>query len=160
MDSIAICTLLILALALFFAEVLVPSGGLLGVGAMACLISGIVMLFKVNTTAGLAASTVTVLVLPILIIYALKFMPRTPVARILALTHRQKRLTGNQDTADEPELVGTFGKALNDLRPVGTCLIKGRRHDCLAASGVIAAGCRVQVVSVDGIQIKVVKVDQ
>ena len=157
--------LMVLAMALFFAELLVPSGGLLGVGAVACVIAGIVMLFKVHTTAGLAGTTVTVLTLPFLIVFALKVMPRTPIARHLALTHRQRRLTDPEQSEggsapSENELVGSFGKVLSDLRPVGTCLINGHRHDCIAATGVIKAGSRIRVVSVDGIQIKVAREDE
>lgn len=164
MDPMLIWAVLLmtLAMAFFFAELLVPSGGLLGMGAVACVIAGIVMLFKIDTTAGLAGTTLTVLILPFLIVFALKIMPRTPIARKLALTHSQRRLTDpergeGRSVPGEKELVGSFGEVLSDLRPVGTCLIHGHRHDCIAATGVITAGCRVRVISVDGIQIKVVK---
>jgi membrane-bound serine protease (ClpP class) len=51
--------------------------------------------------------------------------------------------------------VGTTGKSLTELRPVGTCLLDGKRQECLSESGVIEPGVQVKVVSSDGMQVKV-----
>ena len=151
------------ALILFFTEVFVPSGGVIGVAAAIALLAGIVLLFKVNTLIGLSAAVVSLMALPILFGVAIKMWPNTPIARLLALQTRQQRLmdpSGEPDMGREglrppPPPVEAHGEALTDLRPVGTCKINGQRTECLATGGMINAGCRVRVVSVEGMQIKV-----
>ena len=159
--SIGLAILLIVVAALLLAaELLVPSGGLLGIGSAVSLIAGITIVFQVNTTAGLVVSALTIVATPLLIMLMMKYLPYTPVARRLMLSYRQQRLTNPEDDssaapADADSLVGATGKALSDLRPVGTCLINDKRYDCLAAAGVIPTGCTIRVISVDGMQIKV-----
>jgi membrane-bound ClpP family serine protease len=51
--------------------------------------------------------------------------------------------------------VGHKGEATTELRPVGTCVIDGRREECLATTGVIERGTPIEVVSQDGMYIKV-----
>ena len=150
------------ALVLFMVEVFVPSGGLLGFTAAVVGVIGLVMLFSVNTTLGLIAAIAILIALPILLGYAIKLWPSTPLARLLTLHTQQQRLThsptdGTTSGADDA-LLGSVGQAVTALRPVGSCKIDGRRLDCLSATGVIEAGEQVKVVSVDGMQIKVVKV--
>lgn len=152
--------LIVVATLLLAAELFVPSGGLLGISSAVSLIAGIALVFQVNTTAGLVVSALTTVAAPLLIILMMKYLPYTPVVRKLMLSHRQQRLTNPEDDsptapADADSLVGAAGKALSDLRPVGTCLINDKRYDCLATAGLIRTGCTIRVVSVDGMQIKV-----
>jgi membrane-bound ClpP family serine protease len=116
-----------------------------------------VLLFKVDTTVGLVGAIVCLLAVPFLMAVAVNLWPNTPIARLLTLKHRQKAQTNTDETAPaaDQKLVGKTGKALTDLRPVGTCLIDGQRTECLAESGIIRAGAAVRVVLVDGLQIKV-----
>ena len=159
--TIGLAILLIACAALLLvAELIVPSGGLLGIGSAVSLVAGIVLVFRVNTTAGLVVSALTIVAAPLLIMLMMKYLPYTPVARRLMLSHRQRRLTSPEDDSpaapdNADSLVGAAGTALSELRPVGTCLINGKRHDCLAAAGVISTGSSIRVVSVDGTQIKV-----
>ena len=152
--------LLAAALILFFIEVFVPSGGVIGVAAAIALLAGIVLLFRANTTIGLSAAIAAVIALPILFGVAIKMWPNTPIGRLLALQTRQQRLMhpdGESDdhSSETNDLAGAAGKALTDLRPIGTCSIHGKRIDCLAIGGMIDAGSRIQVISVEGTQIKV-----
>ena len=152
MDPLILWAILLLAaaLALFFLELFIPSGGIIGVTAVLCLISSLVMFFFWDTMTGVVATGLIALALPFLALAALKLWPHSPIARYFTLTMQQERLTQPEQPAN-PEsetLVSSEGQALTDLRPVGTCLIKGQRHECLAAS-------RVKVVSVDGMNVKV-----
>ena len=155
-DPRAIGAVILIAIALmfFFLEVFVPSGGLLGLLAAASLIAGIVMLFWVNTTWGMVGLTLSLVAIPFLVAFALKIMPNTPFVRLLTL----KNPPPPDDAAGiaaRQELIDAAGKALTDLRPVGMCLINGRRTECMAERGVIEAGEPVRVVFADGMQIKV-----
>ena len=151
-----------LALALFFIEVIVPSGGILGIGSAASLVIGVILLFQVDETLGLIGATVSLIALPFAVGLAITLWPDTPIGRLLTLSSPPSR--GDVRAADQPSKgaatgqtlsPGDHGKALTELRPVGTCLIQNRREECLASAGVIEPGTPVEVVDVDGLQIKV-----
>lgn len=161
--------LLGVAMLLFVLEVFVPSGGLIGLGAAVSLILGIICLFGVSTTYGLIGATVALLALPFALAFSIKIWPNTPVGRALMLKD-----PGGRGAADEGEgegegegetraklkpvlgpAVGDTGVTLTEMRPVGTCLINGKREECLAVGGAIDMGAAVRVVAVDGMHVKV-----
>ena len=152
-----------MALALFLAELFVPSGGILGIASAVCLIAGIVFLFWFDTKIGLIGSIVSVIAVPFAFGAALWVWPNTPIGRALTLGGDENPDDSNLDGQAPPGIatheasinVGTEGRTLTELRPVGTCLLDGKRQECLSASGVIDADVRVKVVSADGMQIKV-----
>ena len=147
--------LLGIALALFFVEVIVPSGGIIGFLSAICMIVGVVMLFKFNTTLGLLGAIFTLIAIPFLFAFAVKVWPNTPIARLLMLKNPPREDLSNDAGAALDQLVGMQGKAMTDLRPVGTCVIEGQRRQCLAVSGLIRSGDSIRVVSADGMEIKV-----
>lgn len=172
--------LLTLAIALFFIEVFVPSGGLIGTGAAVSLVAGIVLLFQIDTIVGLIGATIALLALPFAIAFALKLLPNTPIARALTLRTGRSASEPDVDEADD-ELdsaddehtgpvgpgsstakgvpdgpsVGDRGRAVSALRPVGTCIIDGKRIDCLATGGPISPGTPIKVIAVDGMHVRV-----
>ena len=150
-----------IAVVLLLLELFIPSGGLLGLGAGAAMVVGIVLLFKVDHMVGLIGAVVTVILLPIVMGLMLKVWPETPIARMLMLHSPGQRDDGDEDepvpSAAERDrhLVGAVGVALTDLHPVGTCQINGQRTECLAEGGIIRRGAQIKVVAADGMQIKV-----
>ena len=152
-----------LAVVLFLLELLIPSGLVLGTASMICLVVGIILLFRVNTTLGLIGAIISLLLVPVLFSIAVRIWPQTPIARLLSLKDPRGPSSGEQvngSAARPPEpdprvATGARGRALTDLRPVGTCLFDGRRVECLAEGGLIRAGDDVQVVSLDGMHVKV-----
>ncbi len=155
-----------MAVALFFAELFVPSGGVIGMLSAACLIGGIFLLFRVDTGLGLFGAMVALISLPFAFALGLWVWPNTPIGRALTLGGNDPDDTSDLDGQAPPDTTGhesgitegTEGKSLTELRPVGTCLLDGRREECLSMSGVIEPGERVKVVSADGMQIKVQRV--
>lgn len=162
------------ALVLFFVEIFIPSGGIIGVAAAVSLIAGIVLLFQVDTMLGLVGAIVCVAAVPFLGMMAARVWPHTPVARMLTLKNPRRsdidesaldgqmegRPDGVSPTAHDAmlkarSLVGVEGRAVTDLRPVGSCVIEGKRLECLAEGGMILSGARVRVMSADGMQVKV-----
>ena len=147
------------ALLLFAIEIFIPSGGVIGFASAIALIAGIVMLFKVNTTLGLIGIVLSLIAIPLLIMLAIRIWPSTPFAQFLTLKNSKPPIDPNKPDEivddDLQKLVGKTGKAMTDLRPVGTCIIDGKRHECLAESGVIESGSEVEVTTADGMQIKV-----
>ena len=163
------------ALLLFFIEVFLPSGGIIGMASAVCLVLGLVLLFQIDTMWGLIGATVAVLALPFAIGFSLKMFPNTPIARALTLRSSKDKpgddevepdegtTVAGQSSADKAvsdgPAVGDSGKAISGLRPVGTCVINGKREQCLAVGGVISSNTKVQVVAVDGMHIRVKAVE-
>jgi membrane-bound ClpP family serine protease len=83
------------------------------------------------------------------------------MASMLTLGHRREPMpagTASQigDGAGLPApAVGARGKALTDMRPVGSCLLGNQRVECLAEGGVIPAGTPVKVIAVEGMEVRV-----
>lgn len=146
------------AILLFFIELFVPSAGLFGVMAATALVGGIVMLFYHDSTLGLIGTTASLVAVPCLIGIGFKILPNTPVFRRLTLSARPHTVAptaGVQGEDLKGIAIGDLGTALTELRPVGTCRIKGKRIDCLAEHGIIKAGTAVRVAWSDGMQVKV-----
>ncbi len=148
------------ALVLFFCEVFIPSAGIIGIAAASCLVIGIVLLFKVDTTVGLVGALIAILCLPLLFFVAITLWPNTPIGKSLTLNHQTKPeqsldSTGRMAVSTTGPTAGTKGTALTDLRPVGICLINNQRVECLADAGVIRSGTAIKVVLNDGMQVKV-----
>jgi membrane-bound serine protease (ClpP class) len=148
-----------IALVLFFIEIFVPSGGIVGFLAVGSLIAGIVCLFWVDQTVGLLALLLVLVLTPFAIGLSLKIFPNTPIIRRLTLEDRQPAGEVRDDPSiDDPEeesLVGRTGVADGWLRPVGTCRIDGQRIPCRAETGSIEPGTPVRVTAVDGMEAKV-----
>jgi membrane-bound ClpP family serine protease len=151
-----------LALMLFMIEVFIPSGGLIGVASAVSLVAGIVLLFWENELWGLIGAAVSLIALPFALGFAIKMWPNTPIGRLLTLATPASR--AEPHAADAPTkgaaaglavTVGQRGRAVTEMRPVGTCVFDGRREECLAAGGLIEPDTPVEIVAIDGRQIKV-----
>jgi len=151
-----------LALMLFIIEVFIPSGGIIGVASAISLVIGIVLLFWEDQLLGMIAAIVSLLATPFLIGFAIKAWPNTPIGRLLTLQTPPSQ--AEPATADAPTKrdataaglrIGQRGRAVSEMRPVGTCVFDRRREECLANGGLIEAGTPVEIVAIDGRQIKV-----
>lgn len=159
--------LLSMAVTFLIAEMFVPSGGLIGACSLLCLIGGVVMLFRLDTTYGLIGTAVSLIAIPCAFMAGLWIMPRNPIIRALTLVSDSDEEESAYDgqapqPANEHEAhfeVGAQGETLTELRPVGNCLINGQRCECLAESGLIPAGTKVRVVHADAMQVKVRPID-
>ena len=148
--------LIAVALILFVLEILVPSAGVIAVVSAISLIAGIVLLFGVSTTAGLMGCAVTLFAMPFLIAFAIKIWPHTFIAKMITLNDETNRPDENEQPSPAANLdIGMTGRTLTPLRPVGTCLIDGKREECIASAGTIEKDTLVEIVLVDGMQIKV-----
>jgi len=146
---------LAIAFILFFIEIFIPSGGLLGILSFSALVGGIALLFKVDTTVGLIGAIAALLAIPFLFALAIKIWPNTPLFKYILLKTPSTPSPPAAGDAPMPVSVGDRGRSLTALRPVGTCLIHHQRLECLADGKVIEAGIDIEVVGVDGMQIKV-----
>jgi membrane-bound ClpP family serine protease len=146
--------------ALIVAEVFVPSGGLISLGALACIIGGIAIFFIHSTTAGWVGVIIAVIMIPTILIIAYRIFPKTRFGRSVTLTPPQRE-PGDAiaDTEKLKELLGAVGLVLTPLRPVGICDFSGQRVECVAESGYVNKGKKVKVIRVQSTQLTVREIE-
>lgn len=152
-----------LAVLLFLLEVFIPSGGIIGLLAAIAVVTGVVLLFQVNTTLGLISAIVCIVAIPFVIAAMMKLWPNTPLFRLLVL--RGPEGESEEPVRQTPRVipeaadlkVGDEGTTETYLRPVGICRINGKRVECIADGDLIPAGKAVRITHIDGLQIKVIQ---
>lgn len=146
--------LFLLCAALIIAEVFVPSGGVISVFAVICLLSGIFMFFKHSVTAGWIGIGTAMIMVPVVIVLGLKLFPHSPFGRAVILAPPERpRGDAIPDTPQISDLLGKTGTCLTDLRPVGTCEISGTRVECVAETGYIEKDSEIKIIRVEGTQL-------
>ncbi len=142
--------------ALIVAEVFVPSGGLISICAMACLIGGVAIFFHYSTIAGIVGVGVALVMIPSVLIIAYKIFPKTRFGKSVTLTP-PKRQQGDAvpDTPELKDMLGAVGVVISPLRPVGMCDFSGQRIECVAESGYVDKGKKVEVIRVQSTQLTV-----
>lgn len=141
---------------LMIAEVFVPSGGLISVCALACLIGGLMIFFHTSTIAGWVGIAVAIVMIPSVLIITYKIFPKTGFGKAVTLTPPERQAgDAIPDTAKLMEMVGAVGMVITPLRPVGMCDFSGQRIECVAESGYIDKGIKIQVINVQGTQVTV-----
>jgi len=141
---------------LLVAEIFLPSGGLLTVGALACVVGGIALAFQQSLGLGWLSVGVAVVLIPTVLVIAYRIFPHTRFGQSVTLTPSQRSVgDAVPDTAQLKELLGEIGKVKTPLRPVGICDFSGRRLECVAESGYVEIGNDVEVIHVEGTQLTV-----
>ncbi len=144
------------AAVLIIAEVFVPSGGLISVCSLACLIGGLAIFFRHSTTAGWIGIGVAIVMIPAVLIIAYKIFPKTKFGKSVTLTPPQRQKgDAVPDTPDLKELLGAVGLVITPLRPVGMCDFSGQRVECVAESGYVDKGKKIKVIHIEGTQLTV-----
>ncbi|MHC4396266.1 MAG: NfeD family protein [Planctomycetota bacterium] len=145
-----------LSAVLLIVEVFVPSGGLISICSMACLIGGLMIFFHSSVVAGWVGIVVAVIMIPSVLIIAYKMFPHTRFGKSVTLAP-PKREQGDAvpDTDKLKELLGATGVVLTPLRPVGMCDISGHRVECVAEGGYVEKDKPVKVIHVEGTQLTV-----
>lgn len=79
-----------------------------------------------------------------------RYLPGSRIASPLVLSFALRPSDGLRPPKVREQLVGQTGTATCALRPAGTALIGGVRHDVVSRGSFIAAGERIRVVAVEG----------
>ena len=141
--------------AVIITEIIIPSAGLLSVVAICLFGYSIYLVFTtVSYFAGFVFVCADMVVIPLLIIYGIKLMARSPV------TLRKKLSKSDGFTSQSHELegyTGYEGETVTNLRPSGTAVIDGKRLDVIARGEFIEKGSRIVVSVVEGNQVIVKK---
>lgn len=141
------------------AEFFLPTGGMLGAGAVAVLVAAVAIAFSHSTTAGISVGVFVVLTTPLVLIGMVRAWPHTPIGRRM-LNRRPgqsndapPRTTARGTAMDQ--LPGHVGKAVTNLLPSGLVSIDGEKLDAVSIGMPIDAGSSVIVTSVDAGRIHV-----
>jgi len=146
--------------ALIIAEVFIPSGGIISVCALACLIGGVAIFFQHSTTAGWIGVGIAVVMIPAVLIIAYRIFPKTRFGKSVTLTPSEREQgDAIPDTAKLKELLGAEGLVLTPLRPVGMCDFSGRRVECVAEGGYVDKGRKVKIINVESTQLTVREIE-
>ncbi len=146
--------------ALIIAEVFVPSGGIISLFALACLIGGIAIFFQHSGTAGWIGVGIAVVMIPAVLIVAYKIFPKTRFGKSVTLTPPERQQgDAIPDTDELKEMLGAEGVVLTPLRPVGMCDFSGRRIECVAEGGYVDKEKKVKVINVQSTQLTVREIE-
>lgn len=141
---------------LIIAEVLLPSGGILSIASLICLVSGIVILFKHSTATGIVGVVVALIMIPAVIIVTYRILPKTKLGQSVFLRppdrHKGDAIPDTDALAD---ILGKTGNVISPLRPVGMVDFQGSRLECVAETGYVENDKVVKVIKVEGTQLTV-----
>ncbi len=139
--------------AVIFAEIFIPSGGLLGLIAFGLFGYSLFVVFTdISTTAGGLFLAVDMIGLPFLIYWGLQVLARSPATLSQTLSSQEGVISQNPNL----ELfINQKGEALADLRPSGSALIDNQRVDVVSCGEYIEKGSKIIVVKVTGNQVVV-----
>ncbi len=154
--------LLAVALVMGFAELFVPTAGVLAVGTAVCLVASVVVFFMHSAVWGFAALLAYSAGAPFALVIGFKVWSRSPIARRMVLggTGEPGEAEGDAGTAapaaGAPAVrPGDRGVALTGLRPVGFARLGDSRIEVTAEFGLVDAGAEVEVTSVNGDRVTV-----
>ncbi|MFG0292136.1 MAG: NfeD family protein [Phycisphaerales bacterium JB065] len=155
--------LLGVATLLFILEILIPTGGVVGLLALCAAIAAVVAFFNESVTWGLLSTLGLMLMVPLAIAFALKVFPNTPFGKKLILgedEEDEEELAKMEELRREEEqrrqaLVGAHGVTTTPLRPVGSVKIDGVTIEASSEAGMLETGVEVRVTRVDGSTVKV-----
>ncbi|MEW6077640.1 MAG: NfeD family protein [Thermodesulfobacteriota bacterium] len=152
MNPLLLAVLLqLLAVAVLITEVIIPSGGLLGILAAGLIGYSLYSVFtEVSTNTGYLFLVVDVVTLPVIFLAGLKLLAKSPA------TLRKDLSTATGVTSQAADLEAYLGKAgvtVTNLRPSGIALIEGRRLDVVSRGEYIEKDAPIVVSAVTGNQI-------
>ena len=134
-----------IAAALLIAEMLLPSHGALGALAVAAIVAGVVVCYRMSHALGLYVALGLALAAPFAVGLWMKLWPKTPLGRRLVLGPARP---AGEASPHRRLHVGDTGVVVAELRPNGVCEIAGERYEARSERGVLPAGQRVAVIAV------------
>lgn len=145
--------LIVLAFVLLFLEIFVP-GGILGLGAVICILGAGYMAYAEY---GLAIATfVTVGSIALACLMLLLEIKLFKVSgRFISLD--DKITAKSVDPADASAIVGKCGVALTTLAPGGKVRVEGKDYEASSISGLLKKGDAIEVVRVEAFKIIIKK---
>jgi len=150
------CILYLACALLIVAEVFIPSGGLISVLAIICVLGGIITCFQINTLVGFIGIIAALIMIPGALYLTYRILPQTRFGKSVTLAPpERKEGDAIPDTSVLKEMLGEIGIVISPLRPVGMCNFSGQRLECVAESGYVDKGKKVKVIKIESTQLTV-----
>lgn len=154
--------LIILFYALVILEFLIPSGGVIGIGAAIAGLTAIIVAFTHSLSMGLWFLLIVLVSTPALLAALVRLWPRTRIGRQMLNSLPANSEDGNLNDGPKTrtgiplaELVGRIGLARCDLLPSGEVTIDDCHVDAVSLGQPIDKGSPVRVVRVKGRSLQV-----
>jgi membrane-bound serine protease (ClpP class) len=160
-DYLAIALVLIaIGVVLLLAEILLPTGGFLVVGALLFFALGVgTILYYGDTTEAVVALGGLAVGLPAAGFVAIHAWRRLSIGSALDAGPTEGGLAGGSQLTELGALKGRVGKTVSPMRPSGTVEFDGRRLDAMTEGMMIDAGVWVRCVDVKAGNVIVRKMD-
>lgn len=144
--------LLILGLGLAVMEVFFASAGILGFLATASIIGALVLGFQFAPEFGIGLTLATLVGLPVVVVAAFRYWPRTRLGRRVLLTapREQDVLPDEEERRWLRSVVGKRARAKCKMLPGGLVTVEGRTVEAVSEGQPIEAGDPVVIVQVRG----------
>lgn len=146
MDKLGLWLLYVVGVGLLAADLFLPSYGILSLASLGVLGYALYLTYQIGPTAGLIATVALAAVVPTLLILTVKVWHRTPIGRRISPPNPVLGEKDRLPVSDLERLIGTTGRAVTMMRPVGMCLFEGRRIECVSEQGVINTGTAVEAI--------------
>ncbi|MFQ5500869.1 MAG: NfeD family protein [Phycisphaerae bacterium] len=169
MEPYLIWSLVLFAVGLLFVaiEVMIPSGGLLGIVALLCLGGSLASAWQVSGTTAAVMAGIEVICVPVVVAMAFKILPKTRFGQGLILSPPGAPESQSAATSTRPlpnpglydDLLGKTGIVVTELRPSGTAEIEGRRISVVSEGETIKVDERIKVALVEGNRVVVESID-
>jgi membrane-bound serine protease (ClpP class) len=152
MDYLTLALILIvIGVILLGAEILLPTGGLLVVGALLCFAAGVGTILYYGDEIEAAVAIIGLAIgLPVAGFVAVHAWRRLSIGSSLDSGIADAGAINPQQAADLQALKGRVGKTVSPLRPSGTAEFDGRRFDAMTEGMMMDAGVWVRCVGVRG----------
>jgi membrane-bound serine protease (ClpP class) len=158
--------LFVVGLGLLAVEIFVlPGFGVAGISGIVCIVAALLLTLvglplDVTFSTGAYAEPLTrvivaLVVTAVLMVVAMRYLPRTRHGRALVLAAATDRQGGFVSAHEPSRLLNAEGVAETDLRPVGVGRFGDERVDVVSEGPLIARGSRVRVVEVEGARVVV-----
>lgn len=157
--------LLAIGLALFFAEVFIPSGGMILASAVLCVVLSVwsahTAWWGTNQALFLGFVGVALLLIPITLFCAISLWPRTTLGRRAEPPTLEEVTPYLEEQRRLEQLIGQEGVADTPLNPGGILRIREKRIHCRTEGMIVMKGRRVTVLAVagNGLLVREVSVD-
>lgn len=149
-----------LGVLLFFVELLLPTGGIVGLSAFVSALGGVAAFWFHDGTLGITSLIALLVLTPLAFHFALRVIPNTPIGKLIILGDEQEdteraEAQHQEDMHAMDDLIDREGRAVTDMHPVGTAEVDGEVYDALAEGGMVESGDTIRVVGISGSQIRV-----
>ncbi|MES2790859.1 MAG: NfeD family protein [Planctomycetota bacterium] len=146
--------LLLLSMVLLFAEVLIPSGGLLFFGSMLALAGAVWSAYSAwwysNPLLFWGFVIGALILLPASVAAAIQVWPHTPMGKQLEPPTSEEVTPFVVEQQRLGRMIGQIGETVTPLNPAGMVLIAGERVHCFSEGLIVERGVRVRVLAVQG----------